>query len=154
MPEDNDRILTLLYVILSWHGLAKLRLHSDITLKLLRQETIRLGKELRMFQSEVCSRYETYETPKEAASRVRAAASRMQSAGAPANVEGLGARRRRTFNLSTSKIHALGDYVDEIITYGTTDNFSTQLVRFFPGSFPLQIHNDSPVFRENMNTGA
>lgn len=130
MPEDNDRILTLLYVILSWHGLAKLRLHSDATIKLLRQETVRLGKELRMFQKDVCSRYETYETPKEAASRVRAAASRMESAGAPANVEGISTRKRRTFNLSTSKIHALGDYVEEIVAYGTTDNFSTQLVSF------------------------
>lgn len=130
MPEDNDRILTLLYVILSWHGLAKLCLHSDATIKLLRQETVRLGKELRIFQKDVCSRYETYETPKEAASRVRAAASRMESAGAPANVEGISTRKRRTFNLSTSKIHALGDYVEEIIAYGTTDNFSTQLVSF------------------------
>lgn len=115
--------------MVSWHGLAKLRLHSDITIKLLRERTIRLGKELRNFQKDVCSRYETYETAKETASRVRAAVSRMESAGSSVGVD-VGVRKRRTFNLQTSKIHALGDYVDEIVTYGTTDNFSTQLVSF------------------------
>lgn len=34
----------------------------------------------------------------------------------------------RQFSLSTYKIHALGDYVDTIRRYGTTDSYSTRLV--------------------------
>ena len=37
-------------------------------------------------------------------------------------------RRRRTFNMSTYKIHALGDYPRAIWMFGTTDGFTTQVV--------------------------
>jgi hypothetical protein len=32
-------------------------------------------------------------------------------------------------NLHTIKLHFLGDYVQHIRTFGTTDSYSTQLVR-------------------------
>jgi len=35
---------------------------------------------------------------------------------------------RKIFNLCTYKLHALGDYVAAIARYGTTDNYSTQVV--------------------------
>jgi hypothetical protein len=35
---------------------------------------------------------------------------------------------RKTFNMCTYKLHALGDYVAAIARYGTTDNYSTQVV--------------------------
>jgi hypothetical protein len=41
-------------------------------------------------------------------------------------------RRERKFNLSTYKLHALGDYPKTIRRYGTTDNYSTQPVRCRP----------------------
>ena len=137
--------------MLAWHGLAKLRMHNDYTLRLLELETIRLGKELRHFQSTTCSHYETLETPREAAARVRAQSSRVSS-GSVATESNSGGRRRRTFNLCTSKIHALGDYVSEIKAYGTTDGYSTQLVRLsstFPFAYVSRfLHN-----RANMSTG-
>lgn len=37
-------------------------------------------------------------------------------------------RRRKTMNLNTYKVHALGDYVETIRKYGTTDSYSTELV--------------------------
>ena len=37
-------------------------------------------------------------------------------------------RRRKGLNLNTYKLHSLGDYVDAIRQYGTTDSYSTQLV--------------------------
>lgn len=37
-------------------------------------------------------------------------------------------RRQKTWNLDTYKIHALGDYVETIRLYGTTDSYSTELV--------------------------
>ena len=41
-------------------------------------------------------------------------------------------RRKKTFNLNTYKAHALGDYVETIRRYGTTDSYSTE-----PVSWPL-----------------
>lgn len=38
------------------------------------------------------------------------------------------ARRPKVLNLSTYKVHALGDYVNTIRTFGTTDSYSTQTV--------------------------
>lgn len=35
---------------------------------------------------------------------------------------------QKTFNMCTYKLHALGDYVAAIARYGTTDNYSTQVV--------------------------
>lgn len=35
----------------------------------------------------------------------------------------------KQFNLNTYKFHALGDYVSMIRTFGTTDSFTTQVVR-------------------------
>lgn len=37
-------------------------------------------------------------------------------------------RRRKTMNLNTYKVHALGDYVETIRKYGTIDSYSTELV--------------------------
>jgi len=40
----------------------------------------------------------------------------------------LTSRRLKGLNLNTYKIHALGDYVNTIRNYGTTDSYSTELV--------------------------
>lgn len=120
LPEDNETISSLLYIMLSWHALAKLRLHSEITLALLKKTTVLLGKTLRKFQKEVCPHYATFETPRESQARIRAAASTAS--------ETVGGKKTRTFNMLTSKLHALGDYADEIVSYGPTDIYSTQLV--------------------------
>lgn len=37
-------------------------------------------------------------------------------------------RRNKTMNLNTYKVHALGDYVETIRKYGTSDSYSTELV--------------------------
>ena len=42
-----------------------------------------------------------------------------------------GTRKTKTFNLQTYKLHALGDYVEQIRLYGTTDSYSTQPVSFY-----------------------
>jgi hypothetical protein len=42
------------------------------------------------------------------------------------------ARKQKKLNLRTYKHHALGDYVDTIRRFGTTDSYSTQPVRFYP----------------------
>jgi hypothetical protein len=66
LPEqDNMQFLDLLFVFASWHSLAKLRLHTDDTLKLLDEITSLLGERLRNFRDGVCTHYATHELPKE-----------------------------------------------------------------------------------------
>ncbi len=43
-------------------------------------------------------------------------------------VSGVGKKLRKVFNMCTYKVHALGDYFATIARYGTTDNYSTQVV--------------------------
>jgi hypothetical protein len=59
LPEPfNTLVLNLLFELATWHGLAKLRLHTDTTLSFLDTSTTRLGKILRHFSSET----ETFDT--------------------------------------------------------------------------------------------
>lgn len=151
----NKPISALLYVILTWHGLAKLRLHTELTLTLLRTATIRLGHEMRVFQKDICPNYDTKETSKEAEGRVCTAARRVGAAKASSNAQEVpagtlpstsedpttapataakigkvpGARQPYTFKLTKPKFHFIGDYAPDIESSGTTDNYSTQTVR-------------------------
>lgn len=62
-------MLNLLFRLGHWHGLAKLRMHSDLTVDLLDQETTLLGDQLRAFKSTTCSSFHTRELRKEASAR-------------------------------------------------------------------------------------
>jgi hypothetical protein len=121
----------LLFVLATWHAYAKLRLHTESTLTLLEAATTSLGQALRRFARVTCNAFNTRELPREEAARGRrkAAAAAKKGKGkatqAPAKKEG---PKRRLFNLSTYKLHALGDYVKTIWLFGTTDNYSTQVV--------------------------
>lgn len=52
-------------------------------------------------------------------------------------------RRAKAFNLDTYKYHSLGDYLEHIRHYGTTDSYSTEpvcphgLAGLFPADRPL-----------------
>jgi hypothetical protein len=52
-----------------------------------------------------------------------------QQTNAAEQLPSVSGKRRKTFNLLTSKLHALGDYVETIKAFGTTDSYSTQIVR-------------------------
>jgi hypothetical protein len=135
--QHNGIIMDLLFELATWHGFAKFRLHTESTLQGLDFSTTRLGSNLRRFQVVTCEAYITRELPSEEAARGRrkAAAAAKQSVAAEGGMEELMATttkrkaNHRKFNLATYKVHALGDYVKFIRMYGTTDNYSTQLVR-------------------------
>lgn len=130
LPEPhNDRVLILLFRLKHWHALAKLRMHTDDTLRILESVTEEVGTEIRQFVSETCSAYATKELKRETERRVRADV-RTKKGGALAShpTEGSGGRRAKTLNLRTYKLHALGDYATHIRLFGTTDSFSTQPV--------------------------
>jgi hypothetical protein len=87
------------------------------------------AKALRHFKEVVCPCFSTVETDREYQARRRAAeqrTSRQRANAAPSTSEG--GKWPKTFNLLTSKFHALGDYVNTIKMFGTTDSFSTQIV--------------------------
>lgn len=134
LPKKHDSIVRkLLFELSTWHGLAKLRLHTETTVTDLEHSTTRLGKMFSKFKKEVCSAYATTELPAEEAARVRRKASAAKKRGAqlaPAAASQMApqSRRHRAFNLSTYKIHSLGHYATAIRLYGTSDNFNSQTV--------------------------
>ncbi len=62
-PHD-DIIMDLLFVLATWHGLAKLRMHTADTLSLLKITTTNLGIMLRKFKRVTCEAYDTRELDK------------------------------------------------------------------------------------------
>lgn len=140
-----------------WHGLAKLRLHTDETLSILDKLTSELGDQLRTFQKRTCSAFRTRELPGETRARSRRQTrlaeqrrkSQNGSGGKTSDCQPQGdvpARpsssksnktnafqkkpdaRSKTFKLNTYKHHSLGDYVETIRRYGTVDSYSTESV--------------------------
>jgi hypothetical protein len=124
----NEIVMTMLFELAYWHALAKLRLHTDTTLRFLETSTTRLGKCMRKFKSYTCKAFQTKELPHEETARRR-----RKAAMDPAGQQAAGTSsdpRTKTLNLQTYKWHALGDYASTIRRYGTTDSYSTQTVSF------------------------
>jgi hypothetical protein len=128
LPEPHNTIvLDLLFELLTWHAFGKLRMHTETTLHHFDNCTTRLGKAFRRFRSAVCSKFKTRDLPRETAARTRRQGAKAAK-GKGTNNALQGASKSRIFNMSTYKLHALGDYVKSIWLYGTTDNYSTQIV--------------------------
>ncbi|KIY49798.1 hypothetical protein FISHEDRAFT_40613 [Fistulina hepatica ATCC 64428] len=130
----GSKISDVLYLLVYWHSLAKLRMHCDLSLNLLERVQTQLGKALRYFAFVTCAAFETFETDKEFAARKRNESRRLltgpideaqpsQSRMRPAPNPG---KRRKTFNLNTPKVHSMPDYPSTIRRYGVTDSYSTK----------------------------
>ena len=114
----------------AWHACAKLRIHTESTLIFLKVQTRELGIALRLFAKKVCSAYETKELPSEAAARLRRGANATKKGKETGQkTTSKSAKLVRLFNLNTYKIYAMGHYVEDIQRFGTTDNYSTLIVR-------------------------
>ncbi|KAF9550311.1 hypothetical protein CPC08DRAFT_755181 [Agrocybe pediades] len=130
-PQEHNRvILKLLFELLTWHGLAKLRLHTETTLDDLDNSTTRLGECLCEFTKNVCPEYDTKELPSEEAVRLKRQAAAvkkkhgdLKKAEAARQSKG---KQRKHFSMTTYKLHGLGGYVRSIRERGTTDGTSTQ----------------------------
>jgi hypothetical protein len=134
LPEPhNNHVMKLLFRIAEWHGLAKLRMHTEATLVRLEQVTTDLGRLMRDFRDKTCSKFHTTELAREVEAQNRRNA-RKTSVKAPNQ-----SRKLKTLNLLTYKFHALGDYVRTIRMFGTTDSFSTQPV-CGPYASASQVH--------------
>jgi hypothetical protein len=130
-PQPCEKaILDLLFILATWHALAKLRFHALLSMSFFKQCTKVLGQVIRYFHDHVCPRYKTHDTPREAAAKARREAARTAKNGTdedqPDTAKNLS---ERVFNLETYKLHALGHYPAMIQRFGTTDSYSTQTVR-------------------------
>jgi hypothetical protein len=137
----NNIVLNLLFILATWHSFAKLRLHTEMTLNLLDATMMELGSILRKFVKSTCSAIKTKELPSEKAGRARreaaSAAKRQEGVTGKNHCRDRSSAQEKVFNLNTYKLHALGDYVASIKLFGTTDNYSTQVVRL-PAFFILE----------------
>ncbi|KAI0038329.1 hypothetical protein FA95DRAFT_1232934 [Auriscalpium vulgare] len=126
-PDEHDGDITnLLYTLAYWHGIAKMRMHTDPSIQVQEDVTSALGVRLRHFSNVTCQAFNTKETDREYAARVRAEARRGPTSQ-PRPSASEGGRRLRTFNLRTIKTHFLGYYAPSIRYSGTTDSASTQI---------------------------
>ncbi|KII83440.1 hypothetical protein PLICRDRAFT_58395 [Plicaturopsis crispa FD-325 SS-3] len=125
----NDSVATLLYLAAYWHSLAKLRMHTDSSLRVLDRVTVAFGQAIRHFSEVTCKAFDTVETDAEYSARGRADRRRQQKSGSDnsTNAAPSNGKRARTFNLVTFKLHSLGDYSRQIRYFGTTDSYNTQI---------------------------
>jgi len=129
----------------TWHAYAKLRQHTEYTLRSFELKTKELGDQLRYFANTTSPAFQTKELPGETAARGRRKVAnrktRALSGKRPANKRSANkqptkepqiqedlAETVKTFNLLVPKVHALGDYPSTIRWLGTTDSYSTQRV--------------------------
>jgi hypothetical protein len=154
LPPTHDAIVAdLLFTMATWHASAKLRLHTEATLTHLEDTTTLLGQILRKFVRVTCGAFVTRELLREQAARSRRrAAAAAKKAKRPAKArdqkssnsitatKAPTSSKRKYFNLCRYKVHALGDYAKTIRLFGTSDSYSTQVVRssfFSPGNISL-----------------
>lgn len=131
LPEPHNKaVLNLLFTCAHWHGLAKLRMHTDVTLDIFDEATVQLGAAFRAFVGKTCPAFDTRELRREAESRQRRRRKKMaegQSSGLAVVAESDGKESlRKTLNLRRYKYHSLGDYSKTVRQFGTTDSFSTE----------------------------
>jgi len=90
-------IVDLLFTLAHWHGLAKLRMHSDLTLEILDKLTTDLGDRFREFKAKVCPAYQTQELDCEvnARSRRQAKEASKRAEKDKANVDARGTAARK-----------------------------------------------------------
>ena len=132
-PAFDSVVQDLVFTLCYWHALAKLRMHTDSTITLLREATKQLGSTLRLWDKQSVV-FPTKELPGEAKKRGKRQSKKSQRTSKSVPTPTVPPApppppKPKRFSLLTYKIHALGDYVSSILWFGTTDSYSTQRVR-------------------------
>ncbi|KDQ13655.1 hypothetical protein BOTBODRAFT_111119, partial [Botryobasidium botryosum FD-172 SS1] len=139
LPQPHDiNIRNLLIAATEVHSLAKLRLHTEVTLHDLEAALLKYGHLIRDFATETCPCFKTTKTPKEreAAARrkakqaARAATNALATSSMPPqqpqskedNIEVY-------YSLTRPKFHALFYWLKDIRLFGTLEGFSALRVR-------------------------
>ncbi|KAG1784229.1 hypothetical protein EV702DRAFT_1191232 [Suillus placidus] len=132
LPHPHNIVVRDLFTLAHWHGVAKLRMHSDLTLDILDQITTELGNQFHKFKVDVCAAYDARELDKEDKNPSK---QEERPEGIEEFAEHNVLHRKVSFNLQTYKFHSLGDYASCIRHFGTTDSYSTEL-----GELELEHH--------------
>ena len=103
---------------------------------------------LRRFVNNTCPFFNTQELPQEEAARGRRKSAKAAKSGGKGKEQASktsGGRKPKYLNLSTYKVHALADYSATIRLFGTTDNYTTQVVSpsGYPCAFVQILHRES-----------
>ncbi|TFY58685.1 hypothetical protein EVJ58_g6273 [Rhodofomes roseus] len=138
-PHD-DTIQDLLFLTAMLHGLHKLRMHTETTLKITEKTLEDFAEVLRYFEGETCRSFEAHELAKEVRARMRRESRKQSQTNPQNNAENAESSQRpgsaqtrapgprtKLFNLLTYKIHTLGYYPSSIRKRGTTDSYSTRI---------------------------
>ena len=99
LDTHDDTIQELLFTCAHWHGLVKLRMHTDYTLQILEELTTKLGDQLRFFANETCLGYSTIELPHEAAAQQWCKAKKAQATNSNTKETSGGTCWKKTFNM-------------------------------------------------------
>ncbi|KAF7301977.1 hypothetical protein MIND_00763800 [Mycena indigotica] len=129
-PSHQSLVDQLCFELALWHGYAKLCMHTTSSIESFRAATTTLCSTIRRFARETAD-IKTFELPREERRRTKKKApSTSPTHVVDGNQERPGKQRtkklEKPFNLITYKLHALPDYPDAILRFGTTDSTSTQ----------------------------
>lgn len=135
-----------IFRLAQWHALVKLWLHTDDSLSYLNNITQLLGSQLRKFQDFICKVFHTMELPSETtACQWHRDSRKLGTFNSASHSISKSGACPKSFNLSTYKLHTLGDYTFTICLFGTTDSYTTQIVSdlAFTDIFQLIKHSVS-----------
>ena len=128
LPQTHNKIdLELIFALAVWHGLVKLRMHSEHTLCLLQDATESLGAWFQKFQSETCahSHFNTWLVVLETTA-CNCKKPHLSNNNRKVSSEAVLPSHKTQFNMFTYKFHALEHYVSTIRRFGTTASYSMQ----------------------------
>jgi hypothetical protein len=113
-------------------------MHTNQTLDIFDDVTVQIGAEFRSFTKNTCAAFNTRELRRESEARKRRKSKKANKRASmnPVPEPSAGPLADRTdderlpkkFNLQTYKYHSLGDVVNTIRRYGTSDSYSTEPV--------------------------
>jgi hypothetical protein len=119
-------------------------MHTDDTLTIFEDLTVRIGAEFRKFNNCTCPAFDTRELPRETNARnrreLKRSGAQRESDPRPSTSVSDGEAEpeptfksnkplRKVLNIQTYKHHSLGDYPKMVRQFGTTDSYSTEPVR-------------------------
>ena len=143
-PKHDNIVQDLLFTLCTWHGLAKLRLHTLLTSAGLKVTMKSLSQVLRKFVKKVCSQYKTHALPHEEAAQTHRQANAAAKGKSATKSKACGKKPDvdilpKLLNLFTYKLHALRDYIAVILRFGPSDGLSTQTVYFSVPNYEILL---------------
>lgn len=120
---DDQTVADLLYELMVWHALAKLRLHTEVTVEVFRAATTHMYAAVRRFARTTCETHVTHELKKESDARARRQGAKLGSK--PVKTK---ARIVKYNGWKTYKYHCLGDHPDYVELAGPLETTSAQTV--------------------------